>query len=88
MAFSGMEIASTQMFNHSGVDMTKSANTIPQAARGGIVKVELLDILQAIITAGGGLLAIHLILDEAKTMTDIRTRYIQWQTDKRAVSSK
>jgi len=68
--------------------MTKSANTIPQAARGGIVKVELLDILQAIITAGGGLLAIHLILDEAKTMTDIRTRYIQWQTDKRAVSSK
>jgi hypothetical protein len=64
--------------------MMKSANTIPQAARDDIVQAELLDILQAIIAAGGGLLAIHRILDEAKTMNDIRTRYIQWQTDTRA----
>jgi hypothetical protein len=66
--------------------MTQSANTIPQATRDDIVKAELLDMLQAIITAGGGLLAIHRILDEAKTMSDIRTRYIQWQSDKRTVS--
>jgi hypothetical protein len=66
--------------------MMKSANTIPQAARDDIVQAELLDILQAIIAAGGGLLAIHRILDEAKTMNDIRTRYIQWQTDTHVAS--
>jgi hypothetical protein len=66
--------------------MTKSAKPVPQAARDGIIQAELLDMLQTIITAGGGLLAIHRILDETKTMTDIRSRYRQWQSEKRAIS--
>ena len=75
------------MFNHlDSVDMVKSENTNPPAAHDDIVKSELMEILQAVISGGGGLSAIHHILDEAKTMSEIRTRFAQWQADRRTDS--
>ena len=63
-------------------------NTPPPAAHSDIVESELFDILQTVIEARCGLSAIHQLLDEAKTMSDIRTRFSQWQTDQRAIKSQ
>lgn len=65
--------------------MIMTRNTPPPAAHGDIVESELLDILQTVIEARCGLSAIHQLLDEAKTMSDIRTRFSQWQTNQRAI---
>lgn len=65
--------------------MIMTRNTLPPAAHGDIVESELLDILQTVIEARCGLSAIHQLLDEAKTMSDIRTRFSQWQTEQRTV---
>ena len=65
--------------------MIMTRNTPPPAAHGDIVESELLDILQTVIEARCGLSAIHQLLDEAKTMSDIRTRFSQWQTSQCAV---
>jgi len=65
--------------------MIMTRNTLPPAAHGDIVESELLDILQTVIEARCGLSAIHQLLDEAKTMSDIRTRFSQWQTDQRTI---
>jgi hypothetical protein len=54
-------------------------NTPPPAAQSDIDESELLDILQTVIDARCGLSAIHQLLDEAKTMSEIRTRFRQWQ---------
>ncbi len=65
--------------------MIMTRNTPPPAAHGDIVESELLDILQTVIEARCGLSAIHQLLDEAKTMSDIRTRFSQWQTNQRSI---
>jgi hypothetical protein len=65
--------------------MMMTRNTPPPAAHGDIEESELLDILQTVIEARCGLSAIHQLLDEAKTMSDIRSRFNQWQTDQRAI---
>ncbi|MGE5318740.1 MAG: hypothetical protein ACM3KD_01035 [Hyphomicrobiaceae bacterium] len=44
---------------------------------------ELLDMLQTLIDAGCGLSAIHRLLDEAKTMSEIRARFARWQAERR-----
>jgi hypothetical protein len=68
--------------------MIMTRNTLPPAAHGDIVESELLDILQTVIEARCGLSAIHQLLDEAKTMSDIRTRFCQWQTAQRAIKQQ
>ena len=65
-----------------------SRNTRPSATHSDIVESELLEILQTLIEARSGLSAIHQLLDEAKTMSDIRTRFSQWQTDQYVVKSE
>ncbi|MBZ0068813.1 MAG: hypothetical protein K8F26_08360 [Thiobacillus sp.] len=65
--------------------MIMTRNTPPTAKHGDIVESELLDILQTVIEARCGLSAIHQLLDEAKTMSDIRIRFNQWQTEQRTV---
>ena len=65
--------------------MVKSENAIPPSEHDDIVKSELMDILQTVISGGGGLSAIHHILDEAKTMSEIRSRFAQWQANQHAV---
>ncbi len=60
-------------------------STPPPAAHGDIVESELLDILQTIIETHCGLSVIHQLLDEAKSMSDIRTRFSQWQADQHAI---
>lgn len=59
--------------------MAKSENSIPPATHDDIEKSELMDMLQAVIASGGGLSAIHHLLDEAKTMSEIRSRFAEWQ---------
>lgn len=63
-------------------------NTAPPAAQSDIVESELYGMLQTIIEARGGLSAIHQLLDEAKTMSEIRDRFARWQADQRAIKSK
>jgi hypothetical protein len=58
-------------------------NTPPPAAQGDIVESELRDMLQTMIDARCGLSAIHQLLDEAKTMAEIRTRFARWQSGQR-----
>jgi hypothetical protein len=65
--------------------MIMTRNTPSTAKHGDIVESELLDILQTVIEARCGLSAIHQLLDEAKTMSDIRIRFNQWQTEQRTV---
>ncbi len=60
-------------------------NTLPPATRGDIVESELLEILQTVIDARCGLSAIHHLLDGAQTMSDIHTRFAQWETSQHAV---
>jgi hypothetical protein len=64
--------------------MVMARNPQPPATQSDIVESELLDILQTVIDAHCGLSAIHQILDEAKTMSDIRARFSQWQADQHA----
>jgi hypothetical protein len=63
--------------------MMTARNTSPPAARSDIVESELLDMLQTLIDAHCGLSAIHQLLDEAKTMPEIRVRFAQWQAGQR-----
>ena len=65
--------------------MIMTRNTPPPATHGDIVESELLDILQTVIEARCGLSAIHQLLDEAKTMPDIRARFNQWQIEQRCI---
>lgn len=62
--------------------MTEGKTPRP-AAQGDIVESELLDMLQTLIDAGCGLSAIHRLLDEAKTMSEIRARFARWQAERR-----
>ncbi len=55
----------------------------PPAEQGDIVESELRDMLQTMIDARCGLSAIHQLLDEAKTMAEIRTRFARWQAGQR-----
>jgi hypothetical protein len=68
--------------------MMMNRNTPPSATQGDIVESELLDILQTLIEARCGLSAIHQLLDEAKTMSDIRDRFNQWQTAQYAIKQQ
>ena len=68
--------------------MMMARNTPPPAAQGDIVESELFDMLQTVINARCGLSAIHHLLDEAKTMSEIRARFIQWQADQPAIKSQ
>jgi hypothetical protein len=63
--------------------MMTPEHTPPRTARSDIVESELHDILQTVIDARCGLSAIHQILDDARTMSEIRARFVQWQTDQR-----
>lgn len=58
-------------------------NTPPSTPQSDIVESELMDMLQAVVDARGGLSAIHQLLDEAKTMSEIRARYARWQAGQR-----
>ena len=63
--------------------MMTARNTPPPAAQSDIVESELLDMLQTMVDAHCGLSAIHRLLDEAKTMAEIRARFAQWQAGQR-----
>ncbi len=52
------------------------------AGHSDIVESELLNMLRMLIDAHCGLSAIHQLLDEAKTMPEIRTRFAQWQASR------
>ena len=54
-------------------------NKPPSASQSDIVESELMEMLQAVVDARGGLSAIHQLLDEAKTMSEIRARFARWQ---------
>ena len=60
-----------------------ASKTPPLAAQSDIVESELLDMLQTMVDANCGLSAIHRLLDEAKTMAEIRARFAQWQAGQR-----
>jgi hypothetical protein len=59
--------------------MMPAIDTPATVAQSDIDESELLDILQIVIDARCGLSAIHQLLDDAKTMSEIRTRFHQWQ---------
>ena len=61
--------------------MMTARKTPPPATQSDIVEAELLGILQTMIDANCGLSAIHQLLDEAKTMAEIRARFAQWQAE-------
>jgi len=61
------------------VIMMTARNLPSPAGHGDIVESELLHMLQTLIDAHSGLSAIHQLLDEAKTMREIRARFAQWQ---------
>jgi len=61
--------------------MSNSKNTPQRAQHANLEKTELLNMLDAVITKGGGLLSIHHILNDARSMADIRARFGQWQTE-------
>jgi len=63
--------------------MMTARNAPPHAERSDIVESELLDMLQTLIDAHCGLSAIHQLLEEAKTMPEIRARFAQWQASQR-----
>lgn len=63
--------------------MMADGNTPRPAAPSDIVESELLDMLQTVVDARCGLSAIHQLLDEAKTMSEIRARFAQWQAEQR-----
>jgi len=59
-------------------------NTPPPAVQSDIVESELSEILQTLVDAHCGLSAIHQLLDEARTMAEIRARFARWQHDQRS----
>jgi hypothetical protein len=59
--------------------MSSGENEKPLAFESDEEKAELLRILDTIISDGGGLLTIHHILNGARTMSEIRTRFDEWQ---------
>lgn len=46
-----------------------------------IVEADLIEMLQKVIDARGGLSVIHQLLDDAKTMSEIRARFARWQAE-------
>ena len=63
--------------------MMPARNKTPPVEQSDIAESELLDILQVLIDARGGLSAIHQLLDGAKTMPEIRARFVRWQAEQR-----
>lgn len=63
--------------------MMTSTNTPQPAAPSDIVESDLIEILQTVVDARGGLSAIHQLLDDARTMSEIRARFVQWQAEQR-----
>lgn len=61
--------------------MSRAGHTPPHAAQGELVESELLQMLQAVVDARGGLSAIHQLLDGARTMSEIRARFAEWQAN-------
>jgi hypothetical protein len=59
--------------------MAGPENSKTSASHSDIVESELLEILQQLVDAGCGLSAIHQLLDEATTMSEIRARFEAWQ---------
>jgi hypothetical protein len=68
--------------------MMTPRNTPHPAAHSDIVESDLLEILRTVIDARGGLSAIHRLLDDAKTMPEIRARFDQWQAEQRKNATK
>ncbi len=62
--------------------MMNPGNPPPRAVQGDIDAAELSAMLQTIIEARCGLSAIHHLLDDARTMSDIRERFVQWQSER------
>ena len=62
--------------------MMMAQKPILPSAKSDIVESELLAILETVIDAGNGLSEIHQLLDEARTMAEIRARFDQWQADR------
>ena len=63
--------------------MSTAGKPPPHAAQGELVESELLQMLQSVVEARGGLSAIHQLLDGARTMSEIRTRFAEWQANQR-----
>lgn len=63
--------------------MLTAEETPPPAKHGDIDESELLAMLETLIDARCGLSAIHQLLDEAKTMAEIRARFAKWQAGRR-----
>lgn len=63
--------------------MIPSGNPPSRTAQGDLDTTELAAMLQTIIQAQCGLSAIHHLLDEARTMSDIRARFVEWQAAQR-----
>lgn len=61
--------------------MTTAGKMPAPAERSDIVESELMDMLLTVIDARRGLSAIHRFLDEAKSMSEIRDRFAQWQAN-------
>ena len=61
-----------------------TARSTPPPAQNDIVESELSEILQTLVDARCGLSAIHQLLDEARTMSEIRARFARWQHDQRS----
>ena len=60
--------------------MINIPNAPPPPTYSDIEESELQDMLQTVIDARCGLSAIHQLLDGAQTMSEIRARFLQWQT--------
>ncbi len=59
--------------------MALSETPLDRSPHGDLDAAELTAMLQTLIAARCGLSAIHHLLDEARTMAEIRARYIEWQ---------
>ena len=59
----------------------------PPAEHSDIVEADLLEILQTVIDARCGLSAIHQLLDDAKTMSEIRARFVHWQAQQQQLKA-
>lgn len=62
--------------------MMTSTHPPPPAPPSDIVESELIDMLQTVIDARCGLSAIHQLLDDARSMSEIRARFAQWQAER------
>jgi hypothetical protein len=84
----GMKLAATWWAIQESPAMMMTRNTTQPAPHSDIVESELQDMLQTLIDARCGLSAIHQLLDGAQTMSDLRTRFAQWQTSQCAAKSQ